>query len=135
MSSAPRSSGDSPRPSGLTPAAGCILSVLIGAAGLVVFIAAMTLALRGEIAFGQGTPGEVRLWLITEPESKGLGLSTAHRVSTSDEATRDCYLRQVRFLLWRSVEPGVGTSYCECYDRTPRGWQSLGSCPYGDSDR
>jgi hypothetical protein len=129
MSSVPQSHEGDPRPIRLTPAAGCILSILIVAGGLVMFMAAMTLALRGELAVGRGSPGEIRLWLITDAQTQGLGLSTAQRVSTSNDATRECYVRQVKFLLWRSVEPGVGTSYCECYIRTAQGWASVGTCP------
>lgn len=114
---------------GITPAFGCILSVLIGGGGMLVFIAAMTLALRGELTFARGTPGEIRLWSIAEPEDQGLGISTARRVSLSEDGKRECDIRQVRFLLWRSETPAPATSYCECYARTSQGWESLGACP------
>lgn len=113
----------------MTPAAGCILSTLIGGAGLVVLIAAMTLAMRGELAFARGTPQEVRLWLITEPGGQGLGLSTARQISLSDDGTRECDIRQVRFFLWRSQGPAASPDYCECYARSSQGWESLGACP------
>ncbi|MCL4367642.1 MAG: hypothetical protein M1337_00440 [Actinobacteria bacterium] len=105
------------------------MSVLIGGAGLVVFVAVMTLALRGELTFARGTPREIRLWLVAEPESQGLGFSTARQISMSNDGTQECDIRQVHFFLWRSEGPAPATAYCECYARAAQGWESRGECP------
>ncbi len=94
---------------------GCGLLLVIWFAVLLLPCALIVLAVQQEIVISQGSaPGQqTRLWLISEADERGFGLSTSTVTQTSDNAL--CVETDVRFLLWTGqAEP---LSYCECYVR------------------
>lgn len=74
------------------------------------------LATQGEITVNLGSaPGQqLRVWLIMEPDERGIGVSSPARVTTSGD-TGMCMQTDVRYLLWEGEAESV--SYCECYER------------------
>ena len=95
--------------------AGCIIALLIWFAILLLPCFLIVLAVQGEITISTGSaPGQqTRLWLISEPDERGLALSSAS--VTQSDANALCVETSVRFLLWTGkTEPSV---YCECYAR------------------
>lgn len=105
---------------------GCGVLVILWFAVLLLPCALVTLAVQGEIVVGRsGAPGELlRVWLIMEPDQRGIGLSTtALSEPASDQV---CVQTDTRFLLWQgSQESRV---YCECYQRPAGGgeWSFTG---------
>jgi hypothetical protein len=79
----------------MSPSRGCALSLAIAifvGAGLL-FLA--VLAIQGEVRLGGSDPPSMRIWLVTETENQGFGVSDG------------------------SVE---NLSYCECQNSTTEGW-------------
>jgi hypothetical protein len=76
----------------------------------------ITLAVQQEVRITTGpVPGqELRVWLIMEAETRGLGVSTGN-VATQTE-TSLCLQTDIRYFLWQGSEAPV--SYCECYQRS-----------------
>ncbi len=106
---------------------GCLASLLLALAGVGVVWLALTLAARGELAVGRGTPTEARLWLVSQAGNQGLGLSFA-RARPEAGTGQVCADTTVQFLLWRSDGAAQGTSYCTCYRRVGAGWETVGGC-------
>lgn len=99
--------------------AGCIAALVIWFSILLLPCFLIVLAVQQEIVISTGgAPGQqLRLWLISEPDERGLALSTAS-VEQSN-ADNICVETTVRFLLWAgNAEP---SSYCECYHRESDG--------------
>lgn len=95
--------------------AGCVVALIFWFAILLLPCFLIVLAVQQEIVISTGgVPGQqLRLWLISEPDERGLGYSTAS--VRQSEATAVCVQTDVRFLLWAgSAQP---VSYCECYER------------------
>lgn len=74
------------------------------------------LASRGELTLDLGSaPGQsARIWLVMEPDERGIGLSlpTVHSGADADSM---CVQTDVRYFLWQGeAEP---LSYCDCYRR------------------
>lgn len=95
--------------------AGCIAALVIWFAILLLPCFLIVLATQQEIVISTGgAPGQqLRLWLISEADERGLALSTAS-VQQSD-ANNICVETNVRFLLWAGNSDPL--SYCECYQR------------------
>jgi hypothetical protein len=79
-----------------------------------------------------GAPGqELRVWLVMEPRTRGLGISTGHVAQQTD--TGLCVQTATNYVLWQGRP--LNTVYCECYSRTnPAGVWSYGrsiqgACP------
>lgn len=72
---------------------------------------------RGEIMITTGSaPNQtLRLWLISEADERGLGLSSASVYSGANN-NELCVQTDVRYLLWAGRAEPVG--YCECYTRS-----------------
>jgi hypothetical protein len=95
--------------------AGCIVAVVIWFVILLLPCFLIVLAVQQEITISTGSvPGQqIRLWLISEAEARGLAISTASLHQTADNAA--CVQTDVRYFLWAGEsEP---SSYCECYQR------------------
>jgi hypothetical protein len=73
---------------------------------------AFFLATSGEIMIGSLQESHLRLFLINSEGHQGLGLERSRRASGQD----DCYLIEVKYLLWEGKEPGQNTDYCICND-------------------
>jgi hypothetical protein len=95
--------------------AGCIVLLVIWFGILLLPCFLIMLAVQGEITISTGgAPGQqTRLWLVSEPDERGLGISSASAIQSAPDAV--CVETSVRFYLWAgSSEPSV---YCECYQR------------------
>lgn len=95
---------------------GCILGLLIWFAILLLPCFLIVLAVQGEITLTTGSaPGQqTRLWLVSEPDERGLAVSSAAVTERGSNAL--CVETSVRFYLWAGqAEPSL---YCECYERT-----------------
>jgi hypothetical protein len=75
----------------------------------------VVLAVQQEISINTGgMPGQqIRLWLISEAEQRGLALSTGTVRQSADNAA--CVQTDVNYYLWTGSE--VPSVYCECYER------------------
>ena len=109
--------------------AGCVLIAAAWLAVTAVSCLALTLAMRGELAWRRGEFVEDRLWLVNEAEARGLGYSAARVIS--DQSATDgpvCVRTRVRFWLWTGT--GEPVEFCECYALAPSGsYESRGNCP------
>jgi len=110
-----------------SPAAGCLLSVLVGVLCAAAFFLALQLSQRGEIAYSPEPFRVTRLWLLRGVEGRGLGLSTTRPLPGATEQEL-CALTTVRFLFLGPGYPLADTDYCECYAHGPSGWSAIGPC-------
>ncbi len=95
--------------------AGCIIALVIWFAILLLPCLMITLAVQQEIVITTGgAPGQqIRVWLISEADQRGLAISTASAQQSSPDAV--CVQTNVRFLLWAGKADPL--SYCNCYQR------------------
>jgi len=126
----PKSRG---RTRGVSPAIGCLSTVLVAvlAAGLLLII--LSVALRGEARFSKGDLGELRLWLIRETANQGLGLSTTRIVAGRESSGEVCIRTSARFLMIRSEQVIEGVVFCDCYEKKGENWVAAGDCPAPES--
>ena len=108
---------------------GCLAGLLLWACLMTVPLAAVILAVRGEVAWQRGEFVEDRVWIVKEAEAGGLGWSSA-RVTT-DQRPLDgpvCVRTRVRFLLWKGTSESL--TFCECFvlSRATGGLEASGSC-------
>ncbi len=110
-----------------SPAVGCLLSVVVGALCAGAFFLGLWFNDRGELAYAPEPFRVTRLWLLREAEGRGVGLSTTRPLpgGTDHEV---CALTTVRFVFFGPSYPSADTDYCECYERGPSGWSSVGAC-------
>lgn len=93
---------------------GCLIGLFIWLTVMLIPCFFITLAFQQEIVITQGdAPNQVlRIWLINEARSRGLGVSnTTVYPDLQDEGL--CVQTDVRFILW--VGNSSPTSYCECF--------------------
>jgi hypothetical protein len=98
---------------GMSPTVGCLISLLVGGAGVACLVVFLQLALRGDISLSRGTPNELRVWLIQEGTNQGLGVSSSH-VASYDGGAPKCVETIVRLVLWRSDGSARSITYCDC---------------------
>lgn len=98
---------------GVSPVAGCLISLAVGAAAVTCLALILQLTLRGDITLGQGSANQTRLWLIREGANQGLGVSTS-RTRSSFTADAQCTQTAVRFYLWRSDGDYPPVTSCTC---------------------
>lgn len=94
---------------------GCITALIVWFLILLLPCFLVVLAVQQEITISTGSaPGQqLRLWLISEPDQRGIALSTASVRETDPNAI--CVQTNIQFLLWSgSAEPLV---YCDCFER------------------
>ncbi len=129
--------GESPdsrgRTRGVSPAVGCLSTLLVAvlAAGLLLII--LSVALRGEARFSKGDLGELRLWLIRETANQGLGLSTTRIVAGRESSGEVCIRTSARFLMIRSELEIEDVVFCDCYEKQGENWVAAGDCPAPES--
>jgi len=95
--------------------AGCIVALILWFAILLTPCFFIVLAAQQEISISTGSaPGQqIRVWLVSEADQRGLALSTGSMRQIGENTI--CVQTEVRFLLWAgSAEP---INYCECYER------------------
>ena len=118
---------------GVSPAVGCLSTVLVAvlATGLLLII--LSVALRGEARFSKGDLGELRIWLIRESANQGLGLSTTRIVAGRESSGVVCIRTSARFLMIRSEQVIENVVFCDCYEKQGENWVAAGNCPAPDS--
>jgi hypothetical protein len=90
-------------------------------------------AVQGEASIRTGgAPGqELRVWLVMETRTRGLGVSNGVAVTQSETAV--CVQTTTQYLLWQGRAENA--AYCECYVRTDASqpWSyasgAQGACP------
>jgi hypothetical protein len=95
---------------------GCTIALVIWFTILLLPCFLIVFAVQQQIVISQGgAPGqELRIWLISEAEQRGFGVSSTSVRQTNANAL--CVQTDVRFLLWAgSADP---VNYCDCYERT-----------------
>lgn len=80
---------------------------------------AVVLAARQQIQIGDDPQSHLRLFLVQEPDARGVGLEWAR-----PSGTAGCAQTRLAYLLWRGE--GQNARFCSCYD--DRG-QFVGSHP------
>jgi hypothetical protein len=95
---------------------GCAVALIFWFALLMLPCFFFALLRDGEIVLSQGDiPGqELRVWLLSESDERGFGLSRPV-VIQGDDFSRVCVETHVDYYLWAGE--GEPTSYCECYVR------------------
>lgn len=73
-------------------------------------LVAFRLATNGEIRVGQEGGRQVRLFLLQEKETEGIGVQ-ASRPQTDDPS---CMMTTVRYFMWRGE--GESNQFCICQD-------------------
>ena len=104
-----------PKPRSRVRRAGCIIAAILWFFILLLPCFLIVLAVNQEIAITTGSaPGQqLRLWLISEAEQRGLAVSNASVHQSAENAI--CVKTTVNYYLWAgSEEPSV---YCDCYER------------------
>jgi hypothetical protein len=117
----------SPGPA-ISPALGCLLSVLLGLVGVLIVFQTAKLATQGEIRIGGTEVTPNRIWLVREGANRGLGWSSSRVVEGSRAGPEMCVATSVSFLLWRKDGTAVPVDFCECYEQQGSSWQLLGGC-------
>jgi hypothetical protein len=118
---------------GVSPAVGCLSTLLVAVLAAGLLLITLSTALRGEARFSKGDLGEMRLWLIREAANQGLGLSTTRIVAGRESSGEVCIRTTARFLMVRSEREIEDVAYCDCYERQGENWVAAGDCPAPDS--
>lgn len=94
---------------------GCTILVILWFLLLLTPCLAIILATQGDIVIPQGSvPGhEIRIWLISEADQRGIGISSASVQQTDANAL--CLETNARFILWAGNADSL--TLCECYTR------------------
>lgn len=99
---------------------GCLAFVALWLCVAGASLAVGLLAVKGELVLRRGELNEARVWLVAEPQRRGLGISSTRFVEGNRNADSACLETRVRFIMWRgAAEPAL--SYCECYGRVAGG--------------
>ena len=117
------------RPMPFSPRLGCMISVAAAVLALCLGLAFFQVAFRGGLTLHTSELRETRLWLVDNGETRGLGYSRMQRVSGSEQSGAVCLRTKVTFWLWSGGQPGLNTSYCECFQESGPGWIPAGACP------
>lgn len=75
-------------------------------------LVAVVLATQGQIQIGKETHSHVRLFLLQERETEGVGIEWTRRV----QEPPGCAQSSLIYLLWEGE--GDNATYCQCYDET-----------------
>lgn len=111
---------------------GCGLALVLWFSLLLLPCFLCVLATQNQIMVPMGgAPDQVlRIWLINEPDRRGLGISRPSVVGRDDGL---CVQTDVNFLLW--MGKGEAAAYCDCYNRSQEqdAWSLVstnsGACP------
>ena len=115
---------------------GCGIALVLWFTLLLTPCLAIALLSRGQITISQGSVPEqqIRVWLIQEPDLRGLGFSSTSAFEDGQNAV--CIQTNVNYLLWQGEgDPAI---FCDCYERpdTETAWSlastASGQCPEGE---
>jgi hypothetical protein len=115
---------------------GCLLGVVLWLVVMLIPLAILIFAIRGEVSWQRGPFVEDRLWLINlngapgEESASGVAYSSTRLVPNSAAVDgRLCAETNVYFLLWRGHSDPA--TYCQCYQPRPAsagGYDVVGQC-------
>lgn len=113
--------------------AGCGVALIVWFLLLLTPCLLLVLAVQGDLRIATGSaPGqELRVWLIMEAETRGVGISNGVVRAVTEGGL--CVETQITYALWAGSEDG--SVYCECYGRSNESeeWSSVsslgGDCP------
>jgi hypothetical protein len=87
---------------------------------------AFVLASNQQIQLGSDPQRHVRIFLLQEPESRGIGIEWARRAGVAS----GCSETRLAYLMWRGE--GERARYCSCFDSNGQFVDSApGRCPRG----
>ena len=92
--------------------AGCLGLALIWLAVLALPLLAVVIASNGQVRVGAQESAHLRLFLVQEEESNGLGIEWA-RAAAAEGGNR-CWRTSVSYWLWEGQ--GENVTYCQCVD-------------------
>ncbi|GAB4160329.1 MAG: hypothetical protein Fur0021_32170 [Candidatus Promineifilaceae bacterium] len=92
---------------------GCFLLVLIWLVIVSLPLLAVIVARSGQVRLGAQESAHVRLFLVQEEESNGLGIEWT-RASRQAEGAGSCWRTSVSYWLWKGE--GENVMYCQCVD-------------------
>ena len=108
---------------------GCTCALIIWFVLLLTPCALLYFAVQQEVTVPLGSaPGqELRIWLLMEPRSRGVGISAGHVASENDSGL--CVQTDTRYVLWAGRPENV--TFCECYTRlsVDQPWEYVSSMP------
>lgn len=101
---------------------GCGILIVIWIGVLLLPCAFVTLLVEKEITLSRSDiPGdEYRLFLLEEPDQRGIGFSRTKTYSGDRGGDTVCLLTDVDYLLWEGS--GEGSVYCNCYEKLDSAW-------------
>ncbi|PJF39858.1 MAG: hypothetical protein D6737_04390 [Chloroflexi bacterium] len=94
---------------------GCLIGLGIWFAIVIFVFFVIILLARDEITISQGNAPnqQIRVWLISEPDQRGIGFSrTSLQKGNPDEVL--CVQTHVNFIMWQG-DGNNSIDYCECY--------------------
>jgi hypothetical protein len=92
-------------------------------------VLAVVLAVREQVLLGDDTGSHVRIFLVQERDSRGVGLDWRRPARERP----DCLESQVVYLMWRGE--GENATFCSCYGRDGElTSNSTGRCPVTAAD-
>ncbi len=89
---------------------GYLLVILVWLVIMAFPITAFVLSTRGEINLGSNPRQHVRLFMVQEEDTNGVGMEWARPSGRN----RECTLTSINYFLWDGQ--GEPTSFCQCYD-------------------
>ncbi|HSM55385.1 MAG TPA: hypothetical protein VK879_04450 [Candidatus Sulfomarinibacteraceae bacterium] len=75
-------------------------------------VLAVVLSMQREIAIGDASRRQLRIFLIQERESEGISVQWTRAVSAGEHCTQS----NVYYLMWKGA--GDNATFCQCYDAT-----------------
>jgi hypothetical protein len=105
--------------------AGCTILTILWFLLLLTPCVGIVLATQGDIVIPQGSvPGhEIRIWLISEADQRGLGLSSATIDQTNSNAL--CVETSARFILWTGNAAPLTSCVCYTRDSEEQAWSTI----------
>ena len=77
-------------------------------------IVAFFLATQGQIQIGEPNRNGLRLFMVQERSSQGIGLQWSRAMAGPDQA--GCSQTSLRYYLWEGSDQGENVDYCQCFD-------------------
>ena len=110
---------------------GCTLLFMVWLMGMVTPCFMATLLYQGEIVIERSDlpEHEIRLFLLSNADTRGFGLSQGKIKSGGEDEGRYCIVTSIDYLLWEGKSQP--TEYCSCYEKSGKEWipTSDPSCP------
>jgi hypothetical protein len=95
--------------------AGYLLVVLLWLIFVSLPVVAFFLATQGQVEIG-GNNSNLRLFLIQDTDTQGLGLQWTRPFDNSNLESAECAQTSLRYFLWEGDASGQNVNYCQCVD-------------------